>query len=264
LFVAAVFSNFTFFFRLMKRFFIYFSYDGTAYCGWQNQPDGISVQQRLEESLSLLLREKTAVVGAGRTDSGVHARLMVAHFDYESENISPDVLVNKLNGVLPDDISVHKIVAVKPDAHARFDAISRTYQYFISFRKDVFRHPYHLRVRHPLDFETMNRAAALLYEYTDFSSFCKLHSDNKTNICHVTKAEWTASSDEWVFTIRADRFLRNMVRAIVGTLLEAGRGRISVNDFRNIIESKNRSGAGMSVPAKGLFLTEIEYPGILV
>jgi tRNA pseudouridine38-40 synthase len=247
----------------MKRYFMYLSYDGSVYNGWQNQPSGVTVQQQLETALSMLLRETTAVVGAGRTDAGVHAGLMVAHFDYDSERIPPDSLVNKLNGVLPPDIAIEKIIAVKPDAHARFDAVLRTYQYFISFKKDSFRHPFHLRVRYPLDFDTMNRAAALLLEYTDFGCFCKLHSDNKTNICHITKAVWTPAGNEWVFTISADRFLRNMVRAIVGTLLDTGRGKLTVDDFRKIIQSRNRSAAGTSAPAKGLFLTGIEYPQTL-
>ncbi|MDR1562092.1 MAG: tRNA pseudouridine(38-40) synthase TruA [Dysgonamonadaceae bacterium] len=244
----------------MRRYFIYLSYAGTAYCGWQNQPNGVTVQQRLEEALSLLLREKIDVVGAGRTDAGVHARLMVAHFDYGGGEVLGD-LVGKLNGILPCDISVDRIVEVDSGSHARFDAVSRTYQYFICLRKDSFYHPFHLRTRYDLDFVEMNRAAALLLDYTDFGSFCKAHSDNRTNRCHITEAVWAPAgvAGEWVFTIRADRFLRNMVRAIVGTLLDVGRGKITVEDFRMIIESGDRSLAGASAPACGLFLAGIEY-----
>jgi tRNA pseudouridine38-40 synthase len=241
----------------MQRYFIYLSYDGTNYCGWQNQPNAVSVQQRLEESLSLLLRQPVAIVGAGRTDAGVHAKLMVAHF---TPPLWGGALANKLNGILPPDIAIQKIIPVNSDAHARFSAISREYQYFICFEKDAFRHPFHLRCRHPLDFDKMNEAAALLLEYQDFACFCKLHSDNKTTLCRIMKAEWTQREREWIFTIRADRFLRNMVRATVGTLLEVGRGKLTVEGFRQIIESKSRSKAGSSAPANGLFLTDIEYP----
>jgi tRNA pseudouridine38-40 synthase len=245
----------------MQRYFLYLSYDGTAYCGWQNQPNAISVQQRIEESLSLLLRQPVAIVGAGRTDAGVHAKLMVAHFTSpHTGGVEGGALVNKLNGVLPHDIAIQKILPVKPEAHARFSAISREYQYFICFEKDAFRHPFHLRCRHSLDFDKMNEAAALLLEYQDFACFCKLHSDNKTTLCRITNAKWTQHGAEWIFTIRADRFLRNMVRATVGTLLEVGRGKLTVENFRQIITSRQRSLAGTSAPANGLFLTDIEYP----
>jgi tRNA pseudouridine38-40 synthase len=246
-----------------QRYFLYLSYSGAAYCGWQSQPGVMTVQRRVEEALSLLLRRPVGVVGAGRTDTGVHARLMVAHFDFDGEQFAPSTLVNRLNGVLPPDIAVHKIVAVRPDAHARFDAVSRTYQYFICFEKDAFNYPFHLRMRYELDFPKMNEAAAILLEYNDFACFCKLHSDNRTTVCHITKAEWTQFENEAVFTVRADRFLRNMVRAIVGTLLDVGRGRITAEGFRKIIESGRRSSAGASVPAGGLFLTGIEYPDTL-
>jgi tRNA pseudouridine38-40 synthase len=165
-----------------------------------------------------------------------------------------------LNRILPPDISIHKIISVSPDAHARFDAVARTYQYYISFRKDPFDYPFRYRINRPLNFDRMNEAASVLLEYTDFTSFGKLHSDVKTNLCRIIRAEWTQAGDAWVFTITANRFLRNMVRAIVGSLLDVGRGKSSIRDFRNIIESKDRGRAGASVPGNALFLTDIEYP----
>jgi len=246
----------------MQRFFIFLAYDGAHYCGWQNQPNAITVQQTIEEAMSLILRRPMQIVGAGRTDTGVHASMMVAHFDIDpdAEFFQPvSLFVNKLNGVLPSDIAIQRIVEVRPDAHARFDAISRTYKYFTCFEKDPFRSNFHLRLRHPLDFEKMNEAASMLLQYDDFTSFCKLHSDNKTNICHISRCEWQQIGNEWIFTIRADRFLRNMVRAIVGTLLNVGRGRMTVAQFRQIVESRSRPSAGASAPANGLFLSEIEY-----
>jgi tRNA pseudouridine38-40 synthase len=244
----------------MKRYFVFLSYNGSNYCGWQNQSNGISVQQKLEESLGLLLREPIGVTGAGRTDAGVHARLMVAHFDWEGSDFVPEYLAEKLNRLLPHDIAIQKIMQVSPAAHARFDAVSRTYEYHISFQKNPFYHLYQLKVGFALDFEKMNEAAAILTEYTDFTSFSKLHTDVKTNNCRVMKSVWTQEGDAWVFTIRANRFLRNMVRSIVGTLLDIGRGKLDLNDFRRIIEAKDRGKAGTSAPAKALFLTDIEYP----
>jgi tRNA pseudouridine38-40 synthase len=244
----------------MKRYFIYLSYNGANYCGWQNQPNGISVQQKIEESLHILLRKPIPITGAGRTDAGVHARLMVAHFDWDDDDFEAEVLTDKLNRILPPDISIHKIIRVSSGAHARFDAVSRTYQYHISFQKDPFEYPFHYRINRPLNFGLMNEAAAVLFEYADFTSFSKLHTDVKTNLCRIIQAGWTQIGDIWVFTITADRFLRNMVRAIVGTLLDVGREKLSVEGFRNIIESKDRSKAGTSVPGNALFLTNIEYP----
>ena len=244
----------------VQRYFIYLSYDGAAYHGWQIQPNGDSVQQRLMEALSTLLREKVDVVGAGRTDAGVHARRMVAHFD-SREALDAALMADKLNRLLPPDVAVSHLRAVKPDAHARFDATARTYQYFVTTAKNPFGRIFTLRLFHAPDFELMNEAARTLKEYTDFTSFSKLHTDVKTNCCQVSHAEWTrVDADTWVFTIRADRFLRNMVRAIVGTLLEVGRGKLSVDGFRNIIERRNRCAAGTSVPGHALFLTDIEYP----
>ncbi|MGX8690299.1 MAG: tRNA pseudouridine(38-40) synthase TruA [Bacteroidaceae bacterium] len=242
------------------RYFIFLEFDGTAYSGWQIQPHSPSVQQTLEESLFLFLREKVSVTGAGRTDAGVHAQEMVAHFDLESPQDS-SWMKNKLNGILPPDIAVHDIVPVKPDAHARFDAVSRTYKYYVSLEKSAFHREYSWYLVNEPDFNLMNRAAELLLSTVDFTSFSKLHTDTKTNDCRVTLAEWSRLDDgRWVFTITADRFLRNMVRAIVGTLMEVGRGRMDIDGFRDVIQSKDRCSAGDSAPAQGLFLHKIEYP----
>ena len=244
----------------MKRYFIYFSYNGAAYCGWQIQPNGITVQEVMQKAFSTILRVQVELVAAGRTDAGVHARSMVAHADIDFSFDSLSNFVDKLNAFLPADIAVERMEEVAPDAHARFDAVSRCYEYHLITSKNVFQHDYAMRVCHPLDFEMMNRAAKTLFEYTDFTSFSKLHTDVKTNNCKITQAVWVEVGDKWVFTIEADRFLRNMVRAIVGTLLEVGRGKMSVGEFRQVIEAKNRCGAGTSVPAKGLYLVAVKYP----
>ena len=281
------------------RYFIELSYDGTAYHGWQIQPNGASVQETLQKALSMLLRQDVQVTGAGRTDAGVHAAMMVAHFDVEGQAPLPappvggraaspvascsqedkesspprgelerglergldlDNLVYRLNGVLPHDIAVHKIYPVADDLHARFSARARTYYYYVHTRKSPFLRDRSWRLVRTPDFEAMNCAAATLLEYEDFTSFSKVNTDTKTNICHVTSARWVQLSDyEWRFEITADRFLRNMVRAIVGTLMEVGRGSLSVDGFRQVIEQKNRSAAGDSVPARGLFLQNVEY-----
>ena len=254
------------------RYFIELSYDGTAYHGWQIQPNGASVQETLQQVLKMLLREDVAVTGAGRTDAGVHAAMMVAHFDIEDPLPTPpvregsarqtacDYLVYRLNGVLPHDIAIHKIYPVADDMHARFSARARTYYYYVHTRKSPFLRDRSWRLVSTPDFEAMNRAAATLMEYEDFTSFSKLNTDTKTNICHVTMARWVQLSDyEWRFEITADRFLRNMVRAIVGTLMEVGRGTLSIEGFREVIEQKNRCKAGDSVPARGLFLQEVKY-----
>lgn len=245
---------------MKKRFFIYFSYKGTAYHGWQIQPNGISVQEVLTKALCTILRTEIEITGAGRTDTGVHAKLMVAHFDMDKELPSGLDLKAKLNSFLPCDIAVYKIAEVLPDAHARFDAISRRYEYHIVTEKNVFKKELAARESFQLDFEAMNAAAATLKEYRDFTSFSKLHTDVKTNNCTITHAEWTQQDDEWVFTIQADRFLRNMVRAIVGTLFEVGRHKMTVEEFRSVIEAQNRCKAGASVPAHGLYLVDIKYP----
>ena len=244
----------------MQRYFLYLAYDGSQYHGWQVQPNGNSVQECLSKALSTFLRSAIEVTGAGRTDAGVHASLMVAHFDYDGllDTVS---VADKLNRLLPPDISVYCVRRVKPDAHARFDAVARTYKYYVTTEKYPFGRQYRWRIHARLDYERMNEAARLLLVYSDFTSFSKLHTDVKTNICHVTHAAWEQEDDRtWVFTIRADRFLRNMVRAIVGTLVEVGRGKLSVDDFRRIIEQKDRCKAGTSAPGQALFLVNVEYP----
>ncbi|MDH8702193.1 tRNA pseudouridine38-40 synthase [Dysgonomonadaceae bacterium PH5-43] len=243
----------------MKRYFIYLAYNGKNYCGWQIQPNGITIQETLEKALSILLRTNISITGAGRTDAGVNAKSMVAHFDY-SENIDCNNITDKLNRILPKDIVIYKVLEVKPDAHARFDAISRTYNYYITSQKDPFLNELSHRVTFNLDYNLMNEACKVLFEYTDFTSFSKLHTDVKTNNCKIMKAEWKQEGNCAVFTIQADRFLRNMVRAIVGTLLEVGRGKLNIEGFRRVIESKDRCKAGTSVPGNALFLSDIEYP----
>ncbi len=244
------------------RYFLELSYLGKAYCGWQRQPAMPTVQQTLEGVLSTLLREKIEVVGAGRTDTGVNASFYVAHFDTTSPIEDIDFLCYKLNRTLPGDICVKGIRAVKPDAHARFDALEREYTYFIEPFKNPFARDLTWQYYVPLDLEQMQRAAESLLRHEDFTSFAKLNSNNKTNICHVTKAEWSRDPNDesvLVFTIRADRFLRNMIRAIVGTLVDVGRGRYTVEEFEEIIRSKNLSKSSAGAPAQGLFLSDITY-----
>ena len=239
------------------RYFIYLSYDGARYHGWQIQPNGSSVQEVLGKALSTLLHESIEVTGAGRTDAGVNASLMVAHFD--TEHTADQQLAYRLNKFLPQDIAIHKIVPVKPEAHARFSATSRTYHYYVITAKTPFE-PYAYRFPQPLDFDKMNEAAKALFDYIDFTSFSKLHTDVKTNNCRIMAAQWEQVSPiKWQFTITADRFLRNMVRAIVGTLLDVGRGVLTLEQFREIIEKKDRCSAGMSVPGNALFLADITY-----
>ena len=303
------------------KYFIYLQYDGTNYHGWQTQPDAVSVQETIEKGLSMLLRRQIFIVGAGRTDAGVHASQMVAHFaltdtqreveDNEQatnvvqtadansatpvapaqEAVTQEVqgaeaateatqqpkerteeelktLTFKLNQVLPEDIVIQKIIPVRDEAHARFSPLSRTYRYYITNHKTLYNRNYAMRVFEPLDVELMNHACAKLFCYEDFTSFSKLHTDTKTNNCKIMDAYWETRkqkvADGWaydyVFTIRADRFLRNMVRAIVGTLLQVGRHKMTVQEFAQVIERKDRCTAGDSVAAKGLFLEEIEYP----
>lgn len=244
----------------MQRYFIYFAYEGTNYHGWQIQPNGITVQECIIKALSTYLREEIEVTGAGRTDTGVHATLMVAHFDYSGE-LDLNLLTDKLNRLLPPDISVYQIRKVKPDAHARFDALSRTYKYYITTVKYPFNRHLKYKIHGSLDFEAMNKAAMTLFDYTDFTSFSKLHTDVKTNICSIKHAVWEKDGEhDWVFTIQADRFLRNMVRAIVGTLIEVGRGKLSIDGFKKVIEAKDRGKAGTSAPGHALFLVDIDYP----
>ncbi len=242
------------------RYFIYLAYDGSRYHGWQIQPNGISVQECLMKALSTFLKRETEVTGAGRTDAGVHAEVMVAHFDHP-EPLDGAWVADKLNRILPPDISIYKVVPVRAEAHARFDATSRTYKYYITTSKYPFLRQYRCRLFQAPDFDKMNEAARILYEYRDFTSFSKLHTDVKTNNCVVTRADWESlDATTWVFTITADRFLRNMVRAVVGTLLEVGRGKITIEEFRRIIEIKDRGKAGSSAPGHALFLVDVTYP----
>lgn len=245
----------------MARYFISLSYDGAAYCGWQRQPDAPTVQQALEKGLSTLLREDIEVVGAGRTDTGVNASYYVAHFDSEGVKDCAQ-LVYKLNLILPQDIAVMAVREVQPQAHARFDAVEREYTYYISQRKNPFRRYSAWQYYVALNMERMNDAAATLLDYDDFTSFAKLNSNNKTNICHVIKAEWRRAewdNDLLIFTIRADRFLRNMIRAIVGTLVDVGRGRYTVEEFQDILHSRDLSRSSAGAPAVGLFLSDVKY-----
>ncbi len=243
-----------------QRYFIKCSYNGTNYHGWQIQPNAISVQEVLEEALTTILREKISVMGAGRTDTGVHASFFILHFESVVSEIDSDKMVYKLNSFLPQDIAVQKIWKVDDETHARFSALSRTYKYFISTEKNPFRTETTYKYLKPLDIDKMNEAAKILFDYEDFTSFSRLHTDVKTNNCKIFQAEWKQENHQLIFTIKADRFLRNMVRAIVGTLLEVGLGKLSVDEFKKTVESKNRGAAGASAPAQGLFLVDIEYP----
>ncbi|BAX78672.1 tRNA pseudouridine(38-40) synthase TruA [Labilibaculum antarcticum] len=246
---------------MKKRYFIRLSYKGTNYHGWQIQPNANTVQEELNKALSTILNQPINVVGCGRTDTGVHASDFMAHFEMEEGfPFGCEKLTFKLNRFLPHDIAINEVFPVKLDAHTRFDAISRTYQYKITKHKNPFRTDSHWKNQNELDVVKMNEAAKILFEYIDFTSFSKLHTDVKTNNCKIAKAEWLEAEDELVFTIQADRFLRNMVRAIVGTLIEVGQGKMDLDGFRQVIESKNRSKAGTSVPGHGLFLAKIEYP----
>lgn len=243
------------------RYFIEFAYNGKNYCGWQSQPHSPSVQETLNKALSLLLKTEIDVVGAGRTDTGVHARQMFAHFDHDVIG-EPDKLVKRLNAFLPKDIVVYRFIPLHDKAHARFDASARTYEYHIHTFKDAFDHEASWYNFHPLDIDKMNDAARELFNYTDFKCFSKAHTDVKTYNCDVREAYWTQQGTKLVFTVTADRFLRNMVRAIVGTLVNVGLGKITLDEFKAIIESQDRSRAGFSVPAHGLYLTKVIYPYI--
>lgn len=268
----------------MKRYFIKLSYDGAAYHGWQVQPGAVTVQQCIEEALGKVLRRSTPIVGAGRTDAGVNARLMVAHADMPEEVIEKDKarFIRSLNSLTARDIAIHDVVEVAPDAHARFDARRRTYRYFVHHGCDPFLRHYSLNIS-PLDYTAMNEAAALLLDVEDFTSFAKLHADTRTNICRVDTARWmkvpssrpaaagmTACDGipasgmgepgcQYYFEISADRFLRNMVRAVVGTLVEVGRRKMTLPQFRDVIARRDRCEAGTSMPPNALFLWNVEY-----
>jgi tRNA pseudouridine38-40 synthase len=263
-----------------QRYFIELAYDGTAYHGWQVQQNAHSVQEALNKALSTILRQPIETTGCGRTDTGVHAKEFFAHFDvveevvdsplsidhgYETEKshglltIDYGLKIRSLNSILPADIAIKNIIAVSPDAHARFDATLRSYQYHVHFNKDPFLRGYSWQLRDVPDLELMNKAAAMMMDYIDFSCFSKSNTQVKTNNCKISRAEWVQTEQGMVFHISADRFLRNMVRAIVGTLMMVGRKEIPPEAVKQIIESKNRSNAGMSVPACGLYLTEVKY-----
>lgn len=258
-----------------QRYFIELAYDGTGYHGWQIQQNAVSVQEVLNKALATILRQPVETTGCGRTDTGVHAREFFVHFDVDDHSplaiddsearghglstIDYSQKVRGLNSILPPDIAIKNIIAVHEDAHARFDATLRSYQYHIHFNKDPFLRGYSWQIRDVPDLELMNQAAVMIMEYIDFSCFSKSNTQVKTNNCKITRAEWVKTEQGMVFHISADRFLRNMVRAIVGTLMMVGKGEIPPEAVRRIIESKNRSNAGMSVPACGLYLTEVKY-----
>lgn len=249
------------------RYFLEFAYDGGAFHGWQRQPNASSVQQTIEEALTVVMGSPISVTGAGRTDTGVHARQMYAHFDTEKEIDDPRRLLRSLNRMCGRDIALRRLIPVAEGAHARFDATERSYKYFVVFEKAPFLRDYVWESPTSLDVERMNEAAVILTETKDFTSFAKLHSDAKTNICDVRKAVWEAYDNQFgvpgiVFTITADRFLRNMVRAVVGTLVDVGRGRLTVDEFRNVIKAADRCSAGTSMPPQALFLWTVEYPYI--
>ncbi|MFC4211353.1 tRNA pseudouridine(38-40) synthase TruA [Pedobacter lithocola] len=243
-----------------KRYFIKIAYDGSLYHGWQTQPNAITIQELLDKAMSIYFRQPIETLGCGRTDSGVHATAFYAHFDVE--NIPEEKVlaaVAGINAILPHQIAAYQIIPVADDAHARFDATARAYKYYIHFKKDPFKLNRSWLVKDKLDVNLMNQAAKELLNYTDFSCFSKSNTQTFTNNCKIVKADFEQLSDGLVFTIEADRFLRNMVRAIVGTLVEIGKGEINLEDFKTIIESKNRSNAGQSVPACGLYLVKVEY-----
>ena len=244
------------------RFFIELSFNGSNLHGWQIQPNANTIQAELNKALSAILNNVISVVGAGRTDAGVHAKQMFAHFDFEGD-LEIEILLTKLNGFLPNNISIHQIFKVDDNAHARFDAISRTYQYYIINEKNPFNKNVYLHYK-TLNIDAMNLACKYVLGKQDFTSFSKLHSQTHTNNCDVMIANWQQQEDELIFTIKADRFLRNMVRAIVGTLLKVGEGKIIAEKIKEIIAKKDRSEAGISVPAHALFITKIEYPERLI
>lgn len=240
----------------MPRYFMTLAFRGTPFVGWQVQPEGVSVQGRLEDALSTLLRQPIAVTGAGRTDAGVHASMMVAHFDAPH---APEP--RAINALVAPDIVVSRVYEVAPELHARFSATSRTYHYKVVEQRSPFLYPLTWYTPRPLDYEAMNRAARLLLEVDDFTSFAKLHSDAKTNICNVTRAEWVPdpTTGGMTFVITANRFLRNMVRAVVGTLVDVGRGKLSEEGFAQIIAARNRCAASTSMPPQALYLAQVTY-----
>ena len=247
--------------NVKSRYFIQLAYKGTRYHGWQTQPDTLTVQAELNKALSIVLKEEIETTGAGRTDTGVHARFYIAHFDTVRKELDKEkTLLYQLNSILPNDIAVYNIVSVPHTAHARFDALSRTYEYVITTVKDPFRLEFAYLYHNNLDVPLMNRACRILKHYRDFASFSKVNTDVKTFHCNIMEARWTQEDHQYIFTIQSDRFLRNMVRAIIGTMLEVGQKKIELDQFRKIIETKDRNAAGRSVPPHGLFLVDIKYP----
>lgn len=247
----------------LSRYFIHLAYQGSNYHGWQIQPNAPSVQESINQCLSTLLGEEIHVVGAGRTDTGVHAREMFAHFETAKE-LDLANFAFRMNKFLNWDIQIYGIYPVKEDAHTRFDATHRTYEYIIAKGKNPFLKGLAWQCYLPLDIEAMNEACKVLYEFKDFSSFAKLHTDVKTHICDLMFAEWIEHSDTYIFTVKADRFLRNMVRAMVGTLVEVGKGKMSIEEFRAVLQAEDRGKAGASAPAEGLYLIEVGYPKDIV
>lgn len=245
--------------KLNLRYFIKFAYNGKKYFGFQIQPNAISIQETLDKALSLLLKQKIEIVGAGRTDSGVHAKEMFAHFNYDGV-IDSKYWTTKLNSYLPNDLVIYDFILVDKDAHARFDAISRTYEYYIHTFKDVFNTEGSWFFSKELDIHKMIKACELLFKHVDFECFSKVNTDVRTFNCKITEANWKQNGNQLIFTIKADRFLRNMVRAIVGTMVNIGLGKVSIAEFEKIIESKDRNKAGFSVPAHGLYLVHVSYP----
>lgn len=240
------------------RYFIKLAYNGTNYHGWQYQPNATSVQENLNKALQVILNSNINIMGAGRTDTGVHAKEMYAHFDFETP-INIQSLIHKLNSFLPKDIVIYDIIPVHDEAHARFDATKRTYEYHINIFKDAFLEDKSWYYHHDLDIDLMNQASKILFNHIDFQCFSKVNTDVNTFECTIFEAHWKKENNTIVFTISANRFLRNMVRAIVGTIVNIGLHKISLDDFNEIIKSKNRNKAGFSVPAHGLYLTKIEY-----
>ena len=245
----------------INRYFVELAYNGTAYHGWQVQPNALSVQELLDKALSTFFRQKIETTGCGRTDTGVHATQFYAHFDLIGHSITnrSQKEVNSINALLPYDIAIKRFIEVSTEAHARFDATERSYEYHIHLHKDPFKQNFSWLIRDDLDVEAMNNAAAILFNYIDFCCFSKSNTQVFTNNCKITRAEWVQTDTGYIFHISADRFLRNMVRAIVGTLIDIGRHKLTVKDLHQIIKSKNRSNAGTSVPACGLYLTRIKY-----
>ena len=246
--------------KMKQRYFIEISYKGKNYHGWQVQPHAISVQEVLNDCLTKLLKQEVHVVGAGRTDTGVHAKQLFAHFDLVKKVKDVSQFLSRLNSFLPKDIAAKSLLEVGEEAHARFDANARTYEYYVVQQKNPFEEDSAYLVYKPLNIEVMNQAAKRLFEFQDFTSFSKSDTQTKTNNCKIMQAYWEKREGLLVFTIQADRFLRNMVRAIVGTLLEVGLGKMTEEEFVKVIESKDRSQAGTSVPAHALYLREVSYP----